>query len=78
MERLYAGQQLHRQKLVHAEELFTADQRRKAALAETPRRKADVPMKRGLKNGSARMPPVLRRKYAGRQNRHAVRQKRNV
>ena len=25
MERLYAGQQLHRQKLVHAEELFTAD-----------------------------------------------------
>lgn len=78
MERLYAGQQLHRQKLVHAEELFTADQRRKAALAEPPRRKSGVPMKRGLKNGSARMPPVLRRKYAGRQNRHAVRQKRNV
>ena len=43
-----------------------------------PRRKSGVPMKRGLKNGSARMPPVLRRKYAGRQNRHAVRQKRNV
>ena len=79
MERLYAGQQLHRQKLVHAEELFTADQRRKAALAENRRGgKSGVPMKRGLKNGSARMPPVLRRKYAGRQNRHAVRQKRNV
>lgn len=44
MERLYAGQQLHRQKLVHAEELFTADQRRKAALAETAaaeKRRAD-------------------------------------
>lgn len=44
MERLYAGQQLHRQKLVHAEELFTADQRRKAALAETTaaeKRRAD-------------------------------------
>lgn len=44
MEWLYAGQQLHRQKLVHAEELFTADQRRKAALAETAaaeKRRAD-------------------------------------
>lgn len=44
MERLYAGQQLHRQKLVHAEELFTADQRCKAALAETAaaeKRRAD-------------------------------------
>lgn len=44
MERLYAGQQLHRQKLVHAEELFTTDQRRKAALAETAaaeKRRAD-------------------------------------
>lgn len=44
MERLYAGQQLHRQKLVHSEELFTADQRRKAALAETAaaeKRRAD-------------------------------------
>lgn len=44
MERLYAGQQLHRQKLVHAEELFTADQHRKAALAETAaaeKRRAD-------------------------------------
>lgn len=44
MERLYAGQQLHRQKLVHAEELFTADQCRKAALAETAaaeKRRAD-------------------------------------
>ena len=44
MERLYAGQQLHRQKLVHAEELFTADQRRKAALAKTAaaeKRRAD-------------------------------------
>lgn len=44
MERLYAEQQLHRQKLVHAEELFTADQRRKAALAETAaaeKRRAD-------------------------------------
>lgn len=44
MERLYAGQQLHRQKLVHAEELFTAAQRRKAALAETAaaeKRRAD-------------------------------------
>lgn len=44
MERLYAGQQLHRQKPVHAEELFTADQRRKAALAETAaaeKRRAD-------------------------------------
>lgn len=78
MERLYAGQQLHRQKLVHAEELFTADQRRKAALAETAaaeKRRADEAR---AKDGSARMPPVLRRKYAGRQNRHAVRQKRNV
>ena len=44
MERLYAGQQLHRQKLVHAEELFSADQRRKAALAEpsaAEKRRAD-------------------------------------
>ena len=44
MERLYAGQQLHRQKLAHAEEVFAADQRRKAALAETAaaeKRRAD-------------------------------------
>lgn len=44
MERLYAGQQLHRQKLAHADELFAADQRRKAALAETvaaEKRRAD-------------------------------------
>ena len=44
MERLYAGQQLHRQKLAHAEELFAADQRRKTALAETTaaeKRRAD-------------------------------------
>lgn len=44
MERLYAGQQLHRQKLVHAEEVFAAEQRRKAALAETAaaeKRRAD-------------------------------------
>lgn len=44
MERLYAGQQLHRQKLVHAEEFFITDQRRKAALAETAaaeKRRAD-------------------------------------
>ena len=43
-DRLDAGQQLQRQKLVHAEERFTADQRRKAALAETAaaeKRRAD-------------------------------------
>ena len=78
MERLYAGQQLHRQKLVHAEELFTADQRRKAALAETAaaeKRRADEAR---AKERECKNAPVLRRKYAGRQNRHAVRQKRNV
>lgn len=44
MERLYAGQQLHRQKLAHTEEVFAAEQRRKAALAETAaaeKRRAD-------------------------------------
>ncbi|AZS28818.1 phage tail tape measure protein [Butyricimonas faecalis] len=44
MERLYAGQQLHRQKLAHVEEIFAAEQRRKAALAETAaaeKRRAD-------------------------------------
>lgn len=78
MERLYAGQQLHRQKLVHAEELFTADQRRKAALAETAaaeKRRADEARakERECKNAAR-----AAEKYAGRQNRHAVRQKRNV
>ena len=42
MERLYARQQLHRQKLAHAEDVFAADQRRKEesarASAEEKRR----------------------------------------
>ena len=35
MERLYARQQLHRQKLAHAEDVFAADQRRKEESART-------------------------------------------
>ena len=59
----------------YAPQAFVMPEKARQKLME---RKSGVPMKRGLKNGSARMPPVLRRKYAGRQNRHAVRQKRNV
>lgn len=44
MERLYAGQQLHRQKLAQAEESFAAEQSRKSVLAESAaaeKRRAD-------------------------------------
>lgn len=78
MERLYAGQQLHRQKWSTRRSSLPQTSAVRRLWQKPPRRKSGVPMKRGLKNGSARMPPVLRRKYAGRQNRHAVRQKRNV
>ena len=65
MERLYAGQQLHRQKLVHAEELFTADQRRKAALAETAaaekRRADEVRAKERERKNAARAAEKIRR-----------------
>ena len=65
MERLYAGQQLHRQKLVHAEELFTADQRRKAALAETAaaekQRADEVRAKERERKNAARAAEKIRR-----------------
>jgi TP901 family phage tail tape measure protein len=65
MERLYAGQQLHRQKLVHAEELFAADQRRKAALAETAvaekQRADEVRAKERERKNAARAAEKIRR-----------------
>ena len=65
MERLYAGQQLHRQKLAHAEELFTADQRRKAALAETAaaekRRADEARTKERERKNAARAAEKIRR-----------------
>ena len=65
MERLYAGQQLHRQKLAHAEEVFTAEQRRKAALAETAaaekRRADEVRAKERERKNAARAAEQIRR-----------------
>ena len=65
MERLYAGQQLHRQKLAHAEEVFAAEQRRKAALAETAaaekRRADEVRAKERERKNAARAAEQIRR-----------------
>lgn len=77
MGRLYVRQQLHRQKLAHAEEVFAADQRRKTKSARAPQRRNGVPTKPVSGNGNVRMPPAKRRSYAGRQNRQAGKPKRN-
>ena len=65
MERLYAGQQLHRQKLAHAEEVFAAEQRRKAALAETAaaekRRADEARAKERERKNAARAAEKIRR-----------------
>lgn len=60
MERLYAGQQLHRQKLVHAEELFTADQRRKA---ETERIKAEQAARRQEQRNAMQSVRLMQREH---------------
>lgn len=60
MERLYAGQQLHRQKLVHAEELFAADQRRKA---ETERIKAEQAARRQEQRNAMQSVRLMQREH---------------
>ena len=46
MEQLYAGRQLHRQKLVHAEEFYRRPAPQRRLWQKPPRRKSGVPMKR--------------------------------
>ena len=65
MERLYARQQLHRQKLAHAEDVFAADQRRKEesarASAEEKRRTDEARTRERERKDAAREAEKLRR-----------------
>ena len=65
MGRLYVRQQLHRQKLAHAEEVFAADQRRKTesarAAAEEKRRADEARIRERERKDAAREAEKLRR-----------------
>ena len=78
MERLYARQQLHRQKLAHAEDVFAADQRRKEESARTSaeekRRTDEARTRERERKDAAREAEKLR---LSRQNGHAGRPKQN-